>query len=120
MAQALAQARYMRRAPRKVGLILKVIRKKNAAKALTALEFLPKRSSFLVAKTLRSALANLSAKKGARVEPQNTWIESCWVNQGPVLKRIHAGSMGRAFPYKRKTCHLVIKVVDSLDVKGKD
>ncbi|MBI4368830.1 MAG: 50S ribosomal protein L22 [Elusimicrobia bacterium] len=114
MADARAEARYSRYAPRKVGHVLTLIRSKNAQQALTTLNFLPKRSSVVVQKVLRSALANLGGKLGRTVEPKEAWIKTATVDQGPVLKRIHAGSMGRAMPYKRKTCHLTIIVSDQL------
>ncbi|MBI2070893.1 MAG: 50S ribosomal protein L22 [Elusimicrobia bacterium] len=112
MAEAVARALWARYAPRKVGQVASLISRKNAQRALLSLEFLPKGSSVLVKKTLESALSNLGGKLGRKVDPKEAWIKTCKVDQGPALKRIHAGSMGRAFPYKRKICHLTIVVSD--------
>lgn len=112
MAQAIAHVRYARYGPRKVASVLDQIRGKSAQRALTLLEFLPRRSRHLVAAALRSAMYNLSGKAGRIVEPKDIWVKSCWINQAPVLKRIHTGSMGRAFGYRRKMCHLTVVVTD--------
>ncbi|MEK7287013.1 MAG: 50S ribosomal protein L22 [Elusimicrobiota bacterium] len=114
MVEAVAHSRFARYGPRKVGQVLGLIRRKNAQRALTALAFAPRRSSVLVIKTLESALGNLGVKLGKKVEPREVWVTECWVNGGPFIKRIHPGSMGRAMPFKRKTCHLTIKVADQL------
>lgn len=92
--------------------MLNVIRAKNAAEALTALDFMSKRSARVVAKTVRSALNNLSQKIGKKITPQEAWVARCLVNQGPFMKRLHTGSMGRAMPYKHRTCHLTVVVSD--------
>ena len=112
MAEALAIARYARYTPRKVGQVLPLIRRKNAERALTVLEFLPKRAALLVRKVLQSALSNLGGKLGRKIDPKEAWIKSIDIGAGPVLKRIHTGSMGRAMPYKHKTCHLTVVVTD--------
>ena len=112
MADAVAYARYARTSSLKVDLVLKAIRGKNAAKAVTTLELAPKRASVLVSKTLQSAVANLGGKLGRKIELNEAWIKSCSVDQAPPLKRMRAGSMGRAFPFKRKLCHLTVQVTD--------
>lgn len=112
MTQAVVRVHFAREAPRKIGQVLGLIRRKNAQRALTALAFAPKRSAVLVNKALRSALANLNVKTGKKLEPKEAWVKECWVNGGPVIKRIRAGSQGRAVPFKRKTAHLAITVTD--------
>ncbi|MFC1523112.1 50S ribosomal protein L22 [Elusimicrobiota bacterium] len=112
MAEAKAIAYYARYAPRKVCIVLDQIRGKNVGEAIKILEFIPKRSRVLIQKTLNSAFNNLSNKLGRKLEPGEAWIESCLANAGPVLKRMRPGSMGRAFPFKRKTVHLTIEVTD--------
>ncbi|MBI4668437.1 MAG: 50S ribosomal protein L22 [Elusimicrobia bacterium] len=112
MAEAVAIARFARHSPRKVGQVLPLIRRKNAEKALTTLEFMPRRAGIFVYQTLKSAVHNLGGKLGKKIEPKEAWIKSCSVGPGPHLKRIRAGSMGRAMPYKHKTCHLTIIVTD--------
>ncbi len=112
MAEAVAHSNYVRHSAQKVMPVLDLIRRKNAHRALVALEFLPKRSADFIAKTIASAVSNLGQQLGKKMDPKDAWVRACWVNAGPVLKRIHAGSMGRAMPYTKKTCHLTVKVAD--------
>ena len=112
MAEALAHSHYAKHSAQKVMPVLDLIRRKNAHRALAALEFVPQRSANFISKTINAAVSNLGQQLGKKIEPKDAWVRACWVNAGPPLKRIHAGSMGRAMPYKKKTCHLTVKVSD--------
>ncbi|MBI4064059.1 MAG: 50S ribosomal protein L22 [Elusimicrobia bacterium] len=112
MTEARSVARYIRASPRKLGQVLGAIRRKNAQRALDTLEFLPKRAAVVAAKALKSALSNLDGKLGRKLQPREAWVKTALANGGPVMKRIHTGSMGRAMPYKHRTCHLTIVVSD--------
>jgi large subunit ribosomal protein L22 len=57
---------------------------------------------------LKSAVANTGKLK----DYSGLKIKECWVGQGPTLKRMRPGPMGRGMPYKRKTSHLTIIVTD--------
>jgi large subunit ribosomal protein L22 len=110
---ATAISKFARYTPRKVNQVLGLIRNKPVEKAFEILSFTPKESATLITKTLKSAVANtgkLKSQAGLRVR-------GCWVGQGPVLKRMRPGPMGRGMPYKRKTCHLTIVISD--ETKGK-
>jgi large subunit ribosomal protein L22 len=110
---ATAISKFARYTPRKVNQVLGLIRNKPVQKAFEILSFTPKESATLITKTLKSAVANtgkLKSQAGLRVK-------GCWVGQGPVLKRMRPGPMGRGMPYKRKTCHLTIVISD--ETKGK-
>jgi large subunit ribosomal protein L22 len=106
--QAKAIAKFVRYAPRKVEQVLTVIRNKRVEKAFEALAFLPKTSTTLVEKVLKSAVANAGKLK----DYSGLKVKECWVGQGPTLKRMRPGPMGRGLPYKRKTSHLTIIVTD--------
>lgn len=113
MAEARARSQFLQYTPRKVAMMAGQIRGKNADAALTILNFASRKAALPVLKTLNSAVANLNTKLGAqKVSPKQVKIVKCIVNQGPVLKRIHPGSMGRAMPFKKKMCHLLIEVKD--------
>ncbi|MGA2091567.1 MAG: 50S ribosomal protein L22 [Endomicrobiales bacterium] len=106
--EAAAQSKFVRYAPRKVNQVLKLIRAKSVTKAFDVLSFTPKTTATLIAKTLKSAVAN-----GGRLKNlDSVWVKECWVGQGPALKRMRPGPMGRGMPFKRKTCHLTIVVSD--------
>lgn len=107
--QATAKARFARFAPRKVDQVLTLVRKKSVPEAMKILRFLPRSSAILVAKTIKSAAANAG---DAEMKNPQLRIQSAWVGQGPVLKRMRAYAMGRGSVYKRKTCHLTVIVSD--------
>jgi len=106
--EATAQSKFARYAPRKVNQVLQLIRNKPAAKAMEILAFTNKVSAILVGKTLKSAIANAGRLKSM----DGLKVKSCWIGNGPVLKRMRPGPMGRGMPYKRKMCHLTVVVAD--------
>jgi large subunit ribosomal protein L22 len=110
--EAEAHARFMRFAPRKMNQVLQLIRRKPVEKALDILTFTAKAVAAPITKTLHSAIAN----SGQRKHPKGLTVKEAWVGQGPVLKRMRPGPMGRGMPYKRKTCHLTIVVTDQIPV----
>jgi large subunit ribosomal protein L22 len=112
---ALSKARFQRISHRKVAQLLNEIVGKNVIIAEHIVKSAAKGASVLVIKTLNSAAANLSVKLGKKLNPNEVWIKEAFAGQGPMqhLKRIRPGPMGRAMPYKRKMCHLTIKVSDS-------
>ena len=106
--EAKAIARFVRYAPRKVNQVLTVIRNQRVDKAFEILSFLPKNATELVEKVLKSAVANAGKLK----DFSGLKVKEAWVGQGPTLKRMRPGPMGRGLPYKRKTSHLTIIVTD--------
>ncbi len=106
--EARAIAKFVRYAPRKVNQVLTVIRNQRVEKAFEILSFLPKNSTELVEKVLKSAVAN----SGRLNDFSGLKVKEAWVGQGPTLKRMRPGPMGRGLPYKRKTAHLTIIVTD--------
>ena len=104
--EAVAQAKFVRHAPRKVNQVLGLIRNKPVEKAFDILSFTPKTVASFISKTLRSAVANSGHLKNMG----GLKVKQCWVGQGPSLKRMRPGPMGRGMPYRRKTCHLTVVV----------
>jgi len=111
--QAQATAKFVRYAPRKVNQVLSLIRNKKVEKAFEILSFLPKGSTELVGKVLKSASANAGKLK----DLSSIKVKEAWVGHGPRLKRMRPGPMGRGMPYKRETSHLTI-VVTSVGVEA--
>ena len=108
MMEARAIARFVRYAPRKVNQVLTVIRNQRVDRAFEVLSFLPKNATKLVEKVLKSAVANMGKLK----DFSGLKIKEAWVGQGPTLKRMRPGPMGRGLEYKRKTSHLTVIVTD--------
>lgn len=106
-----AQARFVRTSPRKVRLVIDMIRGKRVNEALSLLEYTPKAAARTVAKLLNSAKANAAEKPGA--DKGELYIKEAWVNAGPTLKRLRPRAMGRAVLIRKRTCHVKI-VLDQL------
>jgi large subunit ribosomal protein L22 len=113
--QAQATAKFVRYAPRKVNQVLTLIRNKKVEKAFEILSFLPKSSSVLVEKVLKSATAN----SGKLKDYSGLKVKEAWVGNGPILKRMRPGPMGRGMPIKKRTSHLTIVVSDAGAAAGR-
>ena len=100
-----ATAKYIRIAPRKVRIVMNLVRGKSVADALAILKFTPKIG---VEKVLRSAIAN--AENNFDMDVDRLFISSAFVDQGPTLKRIHPRSRGQAFKILKHTSHITVAV----------
>lgn len=106
--QATAHARYVRLAPRKVQLVLDLIRGKQVGDAIAILRHTPKSSSPVVEKLLNSAIAN--AENNFSLDPNKLVISQAYANQGPTIKRFRPRAMGRASRINKRTSHITIVV----------
>lgn len=103
-----ATAKYIRIAPRKVRIVMNLVRGKSVADALAILKFTPKVGADAVEKVLRSAVAN--AENNFDMDVDRLFISSAFVDQGPTLKRIHPRSRGQAFKILKHTSHITVVV----------
>src|SRR2546423_14080969 len=110
--EAVAIARHQRYSPRKVNQVCGLIRGKTVATAYNILPTVPRAAGILVFKTLKSAFSNSGA-----ADPVHMYVKEAWVDNGPVLKRVRPMAMGARGIYKRKTCHVTIRVSDQVPVK---
>lgn len=109
--EARAIHRYIGSSPRKMRLVIDLIRGMSVEKAIEVLHFQPKHASKDAEKVLRSAVANLMQKdETTRHEPSDFFVKEAYVNQGPTLKRISPAPMGRAYRIRKRSCHLTIVV----------
>jgi large subunit ribosomal protein L22 len=109
--EAKAVHRYIGSSPRKMRLLIDLIRGMSVDKAIEVLHFSPKHASKDAEKALRSAVANiLNNDEATRLEPENLFVKEAFVNQGPTLKRISPAPMGRAYKIRKRSCHLTIIV----------
>lgn len=110
-----ATTKYIGSSPRKMRLVVDLIRGKRVDKALEILHFTPKHAAKDAEKTLRSAVANLyNAEEAGRIEPSEMFVKEVFVNNGPMLKRILPAPMGRAYRVRKRSNHLTI-IVSTLD-----
>ena len=104
-----ATLRYNRQSAFKVRKVLNEVRGRKVGTAISYLSFSPEKASVAIEKTIRSAVANLMQNDGASdVDPDLLKIKEAYVNQGPVMKRFRAASMGRASRLRRPSSHLTI------------
>ena len=103
-----ATAKYIRIAPRKVRIVMNLVRGKSVADARAILKFTPKVGADAVEKVLRSAVAN--AENNFDMDVDRLFISSAFVDQGPTLKRIHPRSRGQAFKILKHTSHITVAV----------
>jgi large subunit ribosomal protein L22 len=109
--EARAVNRFIGSSPRKMRLVIDLIRGESVDKALDVLHFSPKHSSKDAEKTLRSAVSNLMNRdETTRVEPSDLFVKEAYVNVGPTLKRISPAPQGRAYRIRKRSCHLTIVV----------
>ncbi len=108
--QARAVAKYIRIAPRKVRLVVDLIRGKRVGEALAILKFTPRGASPVVEKVLRSAMAN--AENNHNLDVDNLIVKEVFVDQGPTLKRFHPRAQGRAYSIFKRTSHITVVVAE--------
>jgi len=114
--EAKAKAKYIRSSPRKARLVLDLIRGRDAGEAISLLRFTKKRVSREVQKVLRSAIANAEGKSET-IDVDQLYVSEAYAEDGPRGRRIRPAPMGRAHPYKRRTCHIVVKVAEKAGVE---
>jgi len=102
--------------PRKMRLVVDMIRGADVNKALDMLKYSPKEASRKVEKLLLSAIANWQNKnEGARVEDSNLFIKEIFVDSGRMLKRIRPAPQGRAHRIRKRSNHVTM-ILDSLNL----
>lgn len=103
-----AIAKGVRMSPRKVGVVVALVRGRSVSDALTILEHTPRRSAEPVRKVIESARAN--ADHNHNYKADTLQIVSIQVSPGPRFKRYRPAAHGRALPYQRRTSHIHVVV----------
>jgi large subunit ribosomal protein L22 len=104
--QSLAHAKFIRITPRKMRLVIDLIRGKTVKDAEDLLKFIPKGATTPIAKVLKSAKAN--ATNNFEMLEDQLYISSAYVNEGPTLKRIIPRARGRGDGLLKRTSHVTI------------
>jgi large subunit ribosomal protein L22 len=111
--EARALQRTIRQSPRKMRLVVDLVRGKPVNEAFAILKFSKKHAAKQVSKVLMSAVANAvqaSDKAGDRLDEETLFVKAATVDGGPALKRFSPAAMGRATPIKKRTSHVTIIV----------
>lgn len=108
--EAFAVLKNARISPQKGRLVADQIRGLPVERALQLLAFSPKKGAVLVKKVLESAIANAEHNEGADVDELK--VSRVFVDEGPVMKRIHARAKGRANRILKRSSHITVVVGD--------
>ncbi|CUH91875.1 50S ribosomal protein L22 [Herbinix luporum] len=103
--RAKAKLSYARVSVQKACFVLDAIRGKDVKTALGILAYSPRYASTLIEKLLKSAIANAEVKN---MDPDKLYIEECYANQGPIMKRIQPRARGTAYRIEKRMCHITI------------
>ncbi|SHH45643.1 50S ribosomal protein L22 [Tepidibacter thalassicus] len=102
--EARAIAKFVRISPRKAGQVVDLVRGKNANEALAILKYTPKAAAPIVAKVIKSAMAN--AENNYNMDVDKLYVAEIYANQGPTMKRYMPRAMGRATTIRKRTSHI--------------
>ena len=109
--EARAIHRYVGTSPRKMRLVIDLIRGQGVEQALSMLHFSPKHAAKAAEKVLRSAISNLQNKdESGRVDPSTVYVKEAFVDGGAMMKRISPAPMGRAYRIRKRSNHITIVV----------
>ena len=101
-----AKVSYARVSVQKACFVLDAIRGKDVKTALAILAYNPRYASTVIEKLLKSAIANAENNNG--MNPDNLFIEECYADKGPTMKRIQPRAQGIAYRIEKRTSHITI------------
>ena len=101
-----AKLSYARVSVQKACFVLDAIRGKDVQSALAVVTYNPRYASSLIKKLLESAIAN--AENNNNMSRDNLYVEECYANKGPTMKRIHPRAQGRAYRIEKRMSHITI------------
>ena len=104
--EARANLKYARISPRKVSIVLDLIRNKPVEEAMAILKHTPKAATEPLEKLLKSAMAN--AENNHSMDVSRLYVAQCYACPGPILKRIRPRSQGRAYRVLKRTSHVTL------------
>ena len=106
-----AKAKFVRTAPRKARMVTELVKGKGVGEALNILAFTKKAPAKIVAKLLKSAVANADQVKSVDID--QLFIKRISVDQGPTMKRFRPRAMGRATMIRKRMSHITVVLEDS-------
>lgn len=112
-----AYAKNVDQAPRKVAIVADLVRGRSVEDALVILTHVPRRAATPVKKAIESAKAN--ATFNHNLDANGLMLHTVSVTAGKRLKRFIPASRGRALPFQKKACNILIEVTGPEKVKPK-
>ncbi|MBD5295193.1 MAG: 50S ribosomal protein L22 [Bacteroides sp.] len=105
-----AKLRNVPTSPRKMRLVVDMVRGQEVFKALGILKFSNKEASNRVEKLLRSAIANWEQKNDRKAEAGELYVKTIFVDAAPMLKRLRPAPQGRGYRIRKRSNHVTIYV----------
>ena len=106
-----ATAKFVRRSPQKVRLVMDAVRGKRVDEAMAILRFLPQSAAREILNVVKSAAAN--AENNFQMAPEDLWIKRIYADEGPTFKRFRARARGMASPILKRTSHITVVVEEA-------
>lgn len=103
-----AKAKYVRISPRKAREVARLVKGQNVNKALSILEFTPRKAARFISKVLRSAVSN-AINLGVR-DASRLYVDEIRIDEGPMMKRFRPVSRGRAHRILKRTSHISVNL----------
>lgn len=97
---------YARVSVQKACFVLDAIRGKDLQTALGIVTYNPRYASSLIKKLLESAAANAENNNG--MDRSKLYVEECYANQGPTMKRVRPRAQGRAYRIEKRMSHITV------------
>jgi large subunit ribosomal protein L22 len=116
--EILSLSRNVRMSAQKVREVTRQIQGLRAVDAQAVLGVVPRKSASLVAKTLKSALANAENNNG--LKPETLWIKEATAGSGTTIRRFTPKARGSAGPILKRSCNIKIVLSDSTAYGTKD
>lgn len=110
--EARAHLRNLKMAPRKVSVVVDLVRGRTVGAALNILQFTKRAAAKPVAKLIKSAMANAKDLSQGAVDIDRLLVESIWVDQAQTQRRFLPRAMGRATRVNKKTSHVQVVLVE--------
>ena len=108
--QYFAKLRNVPSSPRKMRLVVDMVRGQEVFKALGILKFSNKEASRKVEKLLRSAIANWEQKNERKAETGELYVSRIFVDAAPMLKRLRPAPQGRGYRIRKRSNHVTVYV----------
>ena len=99
-----AKLSYARISVQKACFVLDAIRGKSVDEALAIVKYNPRYASSVIEKLIETA----NAENNNGMDPSRLYVEECFANKGPTMKRIHPRAQGRAYRIEKRMSHITV------------
>lgn len=108
MTEVKAQFKYLRGSAPKMRRAVNLVRGKRCSEALALLRFVPSKAAGIVAKLIKSAMAN--AKHNYKLEEKSLRVQRIFADSAFIIKRMRPRARGRGFSIKKRLSHVTVFV----------